>query len=270
MHDLSPSSALAPCRVGPALVAGSTRREAARLTYERRPHDPSRRRSSHPRRPSLVLDRPCRAAFTLLELLAVIAVIGVLASLVFPSISAARKSANRAKTKVQFSQWAAAIESFRSEYGHYPSFDSTNLVNGGATTVISGDHLFHDILAGKKRDGSAPSTASTSSAGYQNRKRITFYSFSDADLTPADSVYPHLIRDAFDNLSIAVLVDRNLDGKIDGSDYGMFPDVMTADGASIRPTATDIPATGVRAGVVFYAPDPNATAADPTLIFSWK
>ncbi len=211
-----------------------------------------------------------RRAFSLLELLAVIAVIGILASLIFPSISGARKSANRAKTKVQLNQWAAAIESFRSEYGYYPAFDSSNLVNGGATTVISGDHLFHDILAGKKRDGSALTTGSTTAAGSQNRKRIPFYSFSDSDLTPADAAFPNLLRDAFDNLSIAVLVDRNLDGKIDNNDYGTFPNVVAADGSSIRPTATDIPTTGVRAGVIFYAPDPNATASDPRFIFSWK
>lgn len=196
--------------------------------------------------------------------------IGILASLIFPSISGARKSANRAKTKVQFNQWAAAIESFRSEYGYYPSFDSSNLVNGGAATVVSGDHLFHDILAGKKRDGSALTTGSTAAAGNQNRKRISFYSFSDSDFTSADAAFPHLIRDAFENLSIAVLVDRNLDGRIDGSDYGSLPNVVTADGVSIRPSTSDIPATGVRAGVIFYAPDPNATSSDPRFIFSWK
>ncbi|MBI2510738.1 MAG: prepilin-type N-terminal cleavage/methylation domain-containing protein [Opitutae bacterium] len=208
--------------------------------------------------------------FTLLELLAVVAIVGILASLIFPSVSAARKSANRTKTKVQFSQWAGAIESFRSEYGYYPNFDATNLVNGGASTTLSGDHLFHDLLAGKRRDGSAPSTASATAAGSQNRKRLAFYAFADGDFTPTDSAYPNLIRDAFDNLSIAVLVDRNLDGKIDADDYANWPAVAAPDGASIRPTATDIPANGVRAGVVFYCADPNATASDPQFIFSWK
>lgn len=218
------------------------------------------------------LSRPaCRRshAFSLLELLAVIAVIGILAALIFPSVGAARKSANRAKTKVQFSQWAAAIESFRSEYGYYPTFHPTNLVNGGAATNAFGEHLFHDLLAGKRRDGSALATGSAALA--QNRKRLAFHTFSEGELTDATSPFPFLLRDAFDNVSIAVLVDRNLDGLINAADYaGGFPFVATADGASIRPGANEIPATGLRAGVVFYSADPGATVANPEFILSWK
>lgn len=220
-------------------------------------------------RPRATPRSSCRG-FTLLELLTVVAVIGILAALIFPSIGAARKSANRAKTKVQFNQWAAAIESFRSEYGYYPAFDSTNLVNGGAITTLSGDHLFHDLLAGKKRDGSAASSSTTTAAGTQNRKRLSFYSFGDSEFTDAAASFPYLIKNAFDNLSIAVLVDKNLDGKIDGSDYASWPLVATADGSTIRPGTSDIPTTGIRAGVVFYCADPNATASDAQFIFSWK
>jgi prepilin-type N-terminal cleavage/methylation domain-containing protein len=57
--------------------------------------------------------------FTLLELLSVIAVIGILAALIFPAVRSARVSANKARTKVQFSQWAAAMEGFRAEYGYF-------------------------------------------------------------------------------------------------------------------------------------------------------
>lgn len=195
-------------------------------------------------------------AFTLLELLTVIAVIGILAALLFPGIGAARRSANRAKTRVQFSQWAAAVESFRSEYGYYPAFDATSLVNGGATAT---DLVFHDLLAARKRDGT-PLTAG-GGAAVQNRKLISFCAFSDADFTTAG-----LIHDAFDNTEIAVLVDKNLDGVINGTDYPAgFPFV-----AGMKPSPADIPATGVRAGVIFYAPAPGATAANPDFIFSWK
>lgn len=206
-------------------------------------------------------------AFTLLELLSVIAVIGILAALIFPAVRSARVSANKARTKVQFSQWSAAIEGFRSEYGYYPAFDTTALVNGGATTNTAGDHLFHDILVGKKRDGSALLAAGP--AATQNRKLISFYSFSDSDFTNATSPAPNLIHDAFDNTEIAVLVDKNLDGRINGADYPAgFPAV-----AGLRPSAADLPTdptSGVRAGVIFYTPAPGADTNNPDFIFSWK
>lgn len=214
--------------------------------------------------------RTSRSAFSLLELLAVIAVIGILAALIFPSIGTARKSANRAKTKVQFAQWAAAIESFRSEYGYYPVFDPTNLVNGMTTTTASGDHLFHDLLAGKKRDGSAVSAATTTAAGAQNKKRIAFYAFSESEIGATDSLVPYLLIDAFENASIAVLVDRNLDSVINAIDYPEWPAVQTATGDFIRPSVNEIPAAGIRAGVALYGPDPDATSSAPRFILSWK
>lgn len=204
------------------------------------------------------------AGFTLIELLTVIAVIGILAGILIPTVSSVRVSANKAKTKVQFNQWAAAIESFRGEYGYYPAFHSSNLVNGGATGVASGEHLFHDILAGRRRSGDP--LAAGSSAATQNRKRIAFYTFSEGDLTDATAPVPNLIRDAFDNTEIAVLVDKNLDGRINGSDYpGGIPFV-----AGLKPGLDDIPTEGLRVRVAFYVPAPNATANDPRFIFSWK
>lgn len=199
---------------------------------------------------------PRRSAFTLLELLCVLAVIGILAALIFPSVSGARRAANKAKTKVQYAQWTAAIEAFRGEYGYYPAFDPSNLVNGG---VVGAVHPFHDVLAGRHRDGTALTAGSA--AGLQNRKAIPFYVFGDAELDTAN-----LVRDAFDNTAIAVLVDKDLDGVIKaGADFVTLPAV-----GGITPSAADFPLTGVRAGVLFYAPAPGATLANPEFIFSWK
>lgn len=207
-----------------------------------------------------------RAGFTLMELLTVVAVIGILASLLFPGIRSARRSALTAKTRVQFNQWAAALEGFKNEYGYYPVLAASHLVNpSGQSTDPTTVHLFHDVLAARRRDGSPLPVYTTTTAvdapEAQNRKQIPFGVFAASDLDPTN-----LLRDAFENTVIAVLVDRNLDGVIQaGSDFSNLPAV-----AGFTPSAADFPATGVRAGVVFYAPAPGADAANPAFIFSWK
>jgi type II secretory pathway pseudopilin PulG len=201
-----------------------------------------------------------------LELLTVIAVIGILAALLFPGIRAAQASAKKARTRVQFNQWAAAIEGFRSEYGYYPVLHTSYLVNPpGQTTDPATLHLFHDILSARRRDGTTlPAYASSTNSQFpevQNRKLIAFYSFTASDLN-ADN----LLRDAFDHTEIAVLVDRDLDGVIKaGNDFTALPAT-----GGFTPGSADFPAGGIRAGVIFYAAAPGATASNPDFIFSWK
>lgn len=197
-----------------------------------------------------------QTAFTLLELLTVIAIIGLLTALLFPAFGAARRSASKAKTKVQFAQWAAAIEAFRTEYGYYPAFEASGLVNAGVTQT---DHLFHDLLAARKRNGAA--LAGTDAAAVQNRKLLTLHSFGEGELNAAG-----LVCDAAGNTEIAVLTDRDLDGVIRaGTDFTALPTV-----AGAAPDAADFPGAGVRAGVVFYTPAPGSTAANPEFVLSWK
>jgi prepilin-type N-terminal cleavage/methylation domain-containing protein len=213
--------------------------------------------------------RSVRAGFTLIELLTVIAIIGIMAAITIPTMTGVRASANKAKTKVQFSQWAAALEGFRSEYGYYPVLDDSNLINPPGQSVSSSAlHVFHDLLAARRRNGE-PLPVYGSGTGRlapeaQNRKLICFYFFGESDLDPSA-----LLQDAFGNTEIAVLVDRNLDGVIRvggaNADYASTPLV-----AGAAPTMADFPATGVRAGVLFYAPGPGSVAGDPQFILSWK
>ena len=209
-----------------------------------------------------------RAAFTLLELLVVLAIIGVLAALIFPALGTARRAAQVARTRVQFSQWAAAVAAFRSEYGRYPEFDSSGLVNAGASPAPAGEHRFHDILAGRRRDGSALVNSQVWSAAAQNPRGIRFHAFSEAELTGPEAPAPSLVQDGSGNTAIAVLVDRDLDGAIRVGPDGDYPAVPAV--AGMVPAAAEIPPTGIRAGVAFYVPLPGASPVDPRFVFSWK
>lgn len=206
------------------------------------------------------------AGFTLIELLTVIAIVAILAAVLFPSLRGARAVAAKVRTKVQFNQWAAALEMFRAEYGRYPALHPSGLANPpGQATDPSAPHLLHDVLAAARRNGVrlAPAAAPSDPLlpEVQNRKLIRFHAFSASELG-ADG----LLQDASGNTEIAVLVDANLDGVIDAADHGgTIPAVR-----GLRPSAADVPAAGIRAGVVLYAPAPGADAANPEFVFSWK
>lgn len=235
-------------------------------------------------------------AFTLVELLTVIAIIGILAAILIPTARSARVSANRAKTRAQFSQWAAGFEQFRQEYGSYPQLfpnGAQKLVNQNANTSLTGPHLFHDVLAGVLRNGTAlppQTTGNPTPAAGQNTRRIRFVSFTESDFVSQGDVTAgraatnqlNLIRDAFYGTSIAVITDSNLDGVINGRDTaGGYPGVVAAGTTTptIRPTGTGASTTntglttattgGIRAGVIFYCAPPGATSEND-LLMSWK
>ena len=66
-----------------------------------------------------------RKAFTLVELLVVIAVIALLAGLIIPMAVGARQKAAINRTTAELKQLETAIESYKSKRGHYPP-DGTN------------------------------------------------------------------------------------------------------------------------------------------------
>lgn len=66
-----------------------------------------------------------RRAFTLIELLTVIAVIGILAALLFPAFSAVKRHALINHATTEMAQLETAIDRYKAAYGFYPP-DNTN------------------------------------------------------------------------------------------------------------------------------------------------
>jgi prepilin-type N-terminal cleavage/methylation domain-containing protein len=193
----------------------------------------------------------CVKAFTLIELLTVIAIIGILAAIIIPTVGSVKTSANKAKTKVQFNQWAAAMSLFKAEYGYYPTIHSSGLVD---TTK------FAAALTGRNLTTNAKVTTDGNSKG------LSFYSIADSELNTAT---PPVLVDAFGNTEIAVVADTNGDGTITSAD-GTLASVKAL-GESSGVAAT-IPTAGIRADAIFYsAGKGGSTSTERTtnLVTSW-
>ncbi len=61
-----------------------------------------------------------RAGFTLIELMVVIAIIGVLVAILFPVFSSAREKARQTKCQTQLMQLVTALNEFHADKGYYP------------------------------------------------------------------------------------------------------------------------------------------------------
>ncbi len=87
------------------------------------------------------------AAFTLIELFVVMAVVGILLGLAFPAFTSVQNSARKTQAKNDLVQIVTAVNSFYTEYGKYPiptgvTTDVATKVGAGGTSSGS---LFNDL-----------------------------------------------------------------------------------------------------------------------------
>lgn len=151
-------------------------------------------------------------AFTLIELLMVIAIIGILAGILIPTVGAVKKQANIAASKSQLSNYVKAIQMFKSEYSYYPF--SAAQVDGGTTITAITPAKFIGALSARKANGDKI-TSSTDAALEGNRRLIAFHSFSESEFYQGDST-SGLIADRFDNQNIYIAIDGDGNGKLAG------------------------------------------------------
>jgi len=99
---------------------------------------------------------PKTNAFTLVELLTVIAIIAILMGLLFPVLQTVRDQANKVKAKTDVVNTVAAVKQYYTEYGKYPL---SGVAQTGVTT--SSDYVFGD-------------SNSASSAGTANNNNLLY------------------------------------------------------------------------------------------------
>ena len=167
-----------------------------------------------------------RRGFTLIELLTVIAIIGIMAGMLFPAINAVRRKSKIATSQSTFSQWCTAVNRYKSVYGSYPnigtkydtSVDSLHKLDDTATTL-----KFVKSLSAKLPSGSALSLADRTAF---NRNAEEFCAFSKEDYafysTSIDTTT--LLVDKFGNYNIRVIFDTDSSGSIKAITGVTIPD----------------------------------------------
>lgn len=75
-----------------------------------------------------------RRAFTLIELLAVIAIIGLLVGLLLPAVQSARESSRRTQCHNNMRQWGIAMQQHESSYDRFPPGSLSSTYNASAST----------------------------------------------------------------------------------------------------------------------------------------
>jgi prepilin-type N-terminal cleavage/methylation domain-containing protein len=87
-------------------------------------------------------------AFTLIELLTVIAIIAILMGLLFPALGAVRENARRVQAKTDVTNIVAAVKQYYTEYGKYPSLQDPAAKTGATAT--------QDLWCGDEKASAAP------------------------------------------------------------------------------------------------------------------
>jgi prepilin-type N-terminal cleavage/methylation domain-containing protein len=192
-----------------------------------------------------------RAGFTLIELLTVIAIIGILAGMLFPAISGIRKRARQASATTAFTQWAGAITRYKQVYGYYPNI-------GGGTPDATKDTLhqletptvnlaFVKALSGRLPTGTA---LSVTDRKLLNRSAEEFCSFGKDDFEdPANFSDASMLVDRFGNRHIRLILDTDNNTSIRNISVpaGVFSMPEEIRGAAAT--------TGIPARIIIYTTD---------------
>jgi prepilin-type N-terminal cleavage/methylation domain-containing protein len=191
-----------------------------------------------------------RAGFTLIELLTVIAIIGVLAGMLFPAISGIRKKARQANATTAFSQWAGAITKYKQVYGFYPNIgssydsakDSLHLLEDPATNL-----KFVKAISGRLPTGTA---LQNTDRKLLNKNAQEFCAFGKDDFEdPANLTDASLLVDRFTNRNIRIVFDTDNNTNLRNIVVPLGADSIPEEVRAISGT------TGIPARIVIYSTD---------------
>lgn len=120
-----------------------------------------------------------RQAFTLIELLTVMAIIVVLIGILTPALSAARNRATKTAIAAQINAMSVGLDAFRNDEGKYPASNAALWANdplnpaaemtawevGTPSAPLQGAHILVDALVGRDQLGYDPRSPQVSAGG---------------------------------------------------------------------------------------------------------
>jgi prepilin-type N-terminal cleavage/methylation domain-containing protein len=136
------------------------------------------------------VQRPRRAhAFTLIELLVVIAIIAVLIGFFVPTLFGIFERAKKVQAKNDLTQIVNAVNGFYTEYGKYPTTQTSDYIYGATTVNVTttgpanttNDFLFNELRSCTATQPSCPNPASL------NTRQIVYISPRVLGTAPARS-----------------------------------------------------------------------------------
>ena len=140
-----------------------------------------------------------RNGFSLVEIIVVMTIIIIMSSLLIPTISGARKSALKTRSKLQFKEYESALISYYEEYFCFPEFlvgKEDRVVN-----LATCNQAFITALSKKSP---------------LNPNGIPFHHFTEQEFSN------NLLSDAFKNPNIYIIVDSDGDGYLTHPELSEF------------------------------------------------
>ena len=165
-------------------------------------------------------------AFTLVELLTVIAIIAILMGLLFPAINGVKDQARKAEAKTACTNIVTALKAYNTEYGKYPATSSS-------TTAPTGDVIVGDTVGGATTGNeflfnilrNIGTNAATPNPG--NPRRISFFEGKAATATPPKGGFSNgAFYDPW-GAQYCVAIDVNYDNLLDTLPYTDFKTTTT-------------------------------------------
>jgi prepilin-type N-terminal cleavage/methylation domain-containing protein len=194
-----------------------------------------------------------RAGFTLIELLTVIAIIGILAAMLFPAISGIRKRARQASATTAFTQWAGAITRYKQVYGYYPNLISPSVPKTDVDSLYTLETQTVNLNFVMAISGRLPTGSPITDVNVRkrlNRNAEEFCSFGKDDFEdPENFSNSSMLVDRFGNRNIRIILDTDNNTNIRNISVAAGVDSMPEEIRGVAAT------TGIPARIIIYTTD---------------